>query len=159
MPATPEISVARPHELNELILMYNEEIVQDDATPHATPLSATEFAHWIAEHDGFTTLVARRGASLLGWMTLRPLDAGSAYRHTALMFLMVEIRSRRTGVGTALLAAAEPTQFHSITAFLPGAPTWRVEWLQRAGWRSCGAVCPWVGGQAELVVLEKLMAG
>jgi L-amino acid N-acyltransferase YncA len=74
------------------------------ATGQATfEIEAPSWESWDESHLPFARLVARDGATILGWAALSPVSMRKAYCGVAETSIYVRLQSRGRGIGRALL--------------------------------------------------------
>jgi L-amino acid N-acyltransferase YncA/protein-tyrosine-phosphatase len=114
---------AETADLDDIRRIYNEGIEDRIATVDETPKDAAEMALWWSEHDErFAIIIARDGlGQAAGWAALNTYSHRCAFRGVADLSVYVARDARRTGVGSALLAAlerhAKRHEFHKIVLF------------------------------------------
>ena len=95
----------RPEDWERVRAIYLEGI----ATGHATlETAAPPWEKWDADHLPRPRLVAREGATVLGWAALSPVSGRCVYGGVAEVSVYVAAAARARGVGRALLERLIP---------------------------------------------------
>ena len=97
-----EISPLAPEHWAAVRDIYREGIAGGHATFEE---SCPDWAEWDATHVAACRFVALEGGRVVGWAALAPVSERCAYGGVAEVSVYVAAAARRTGVGSALLAA------------------------------------------------------
>ena len=93
-------------DLDELLAIYNDEVLHGVATLDLTPKTLDEWRQWFGAHSGHhPILVAEHRGHVAGYASLSPYRATEAYRSTVELSVYVGRQNRRQGVATALMEA------------------------------------------------------
>ena len=86
--------------------IYNHYVLHSTCTYQEEPSTAAERAIWLAAHGAMhpVTVAAGTDGSVIGWASLSPFHARSAYRRTVENSVYVRPDVQRRGAGSALLA-------------------------------------------------------
>ncbi len=99
------IRPATPADLPAILAIYNEAVLNTDATADYEPSALEARSLWYEERmqKGLPVFVAAEGAEILGWSSLSPYHARIGYRFTAEVSVYVAAERRGQGVGKQLL--------------------------------------------------------
>ena len=102
-----EIRVARREDLQQLLDIYNYEVVHGVATLDLQPKSLEEWERWFDAHNikNHPLLVAEQAGRVAGYASLSPYRSKEAYRSTVELSIYIGPDFRRQGVATALMEA------------------------------------------------------
>ena len=102
-----EIRVARREDLQQLLDIYNYEVVHGVATLDLQPKSLEEWGRWFDAHNikNHPLLVAEQAGRVAGYACLSPYRSKEAYRSTVELSIYIGPDFRRQGVATALMEA------------------------------------------------------
>ena len=102
-----EIRVARREDLQQLLDIYNYEVVHGVATLDLQPKSLEEWGQWFDAHNikNHPLLVAEQAGRVAGYASLSPYRSKEAYRSTVELSIYIGPDFRRQGVATALMEA------------------------------------------------------
>ena len=102
-----EIRVARREDLQQLLDIYNYEVVHGVATLDLQPKSLEEWGRWFDAHNikNHPLLVAEQAGRVAGYASLSPYRSKEAYRSTVELSIYIGPDFRRQGVATALMEA------------------------------------------------------
>lgn len=119
MPAT--IHLAAASDLARINEIYNDFVLHSTCTYQEQPSTAVERTAWFERHGPrHPVIVARHGNEVVGWGSLSPYHARSAYRFTVENSVYVDRRWHRQGLGhqilTDLVARARALGHHTIIA-------------------------------------------
>ena len=102
-----EISIrkATPKDLPSITSIYNEAILNSNATFDTEPKTPKEQQHWFNQHGSNNPIiVAETNSKILGWASLSKWSDRCAYSDTAEISLYVKIKYQTQGIGSQLLA-------------------------------------------------------
>jgi L-amino acid N-acyltransferase len=116
-----EIRPAEVADVDAITEIYNEAILTTTATFDVEPKSNSDRLEWLRDHgERYPVLVALLKGQVVGWASLSPYSARSAYDDTAETSFYVKSTSRGQGVGRRLKGAiideARRLRFHSLIA-------------------------------------------
>jgi phosphinothricin acetyltransferase len=109
-PATIEsgstaIIPARPDHLPEINDIYNHFVLHSTCTYQEQPETIESRRKWLLHHiDPYPAIVAVENTKVVGWGSLSPYHARSAYRFTVENSVYVHHHHHRRGIGSLLLA-------------------------------------------------------
>ena len=159
---------ARPHDLPEIVAIYNASIPGRMATADLTPVSVAERQRWFADFDP-----ARRpiwvacdddAETPLAWLSLRSFYGRPAYDETVEVGLYTAPTARRRGFGRRLvqhaLQAAPALRISTLLAFtfahnLPSLALFRAAGF--ADWGTLPGVAILDGVRRDLVILGRAL--
>ena len=100
-----EIRIARREDLEQLLEIYNYEVVHGVATLDLQPKTLEDWAMWFDVHnvDNHPLLVAEQDGRVAGYACLSSYRAKEAYRSTVELSIYIHPDFRRQGVATALM--------------------------------------------------------
>jgi len=96
----------RPEDLPALVEIYNQGVLDRNATADLEPVTVEQRRGWFEEHAGgrFPLVVAEAGGAVLGWASVSPYHSRCAYSGTVEVSVYVRRNVRGGGLGRALLA-------------------------------------------------------
>jgi len=96
----------RPQDLATVVAIYNEGVLDRNATADLEPVTVEQRRAWFAEHlEGrFPLIIAEAGGAVLGWASVSPYHTRCAYSSTVEVSVYVRRHVRGAGIGRALLA-------------------------------------------------------
>jgi len=132
------IRLATQADLPSINEIYNHYVVNSTCTYQEEPSSAAEREIWFIAHGPQHPItVAQDGASIVGWASLSPFHARSAYRRTVENSIYIRHDRQRQGIGAALLGdaieRAKALGHHTIIAGIDGEQATSVHIHQRFG--------------------------
>lgn len=102
--ATPLIRLARAEDLDAVNAIYNHYVRCSTCTYQETPESIAGRREWFAHHDAaHPVTIAEANGQIVGWGSLSPYHARSAYRYTVEDSVYVDPAFQGCGIGSALL--------------------------------------------------------
>ena len=118
-----QIRPATPADLRAINDIYNHYVFHSTATYQEEPEPIEARRAWFARHGpGHPVTVAEAGGEILGWGSLSPFHARSAYRRTVENSVYVRHDRHGRGVGRAILAdlieRAKAAGHHTILALI-----------------------------------------
>jgi L-amino acid N-acyltransferase len=103
-PAGLAVRPATEADLAAISEIYNHYVQCSTCTYQEEPDTVPERRRWLAVHaQEHPAIVAELGGLVVGWGSLSPYHARSAYRHTVENSVYVHPRQHRRGIGSALL--------------------------------------------------------
>lgn len=101
----PTIRLATAADLPAINAIYNHFVLASTCTYQEEPATAAERAAWFEKHtERYPVTVLSEGERVVGWGSLSPFHARSAYRFTAENSVYVHHEEHRRGYGRRLLA-------------------------------------------------------
>ena len=102
------VRAAAQEDIAAIRAIYNQGIADRVATLDEEPKSAADITAWWADHDGrYAVVVAERDGVTVGWCSLNRYSHRCAYDGVVDLSVYVAREARGTGVGFALLVAAD----------------------------------------------------
>lgn len=94
-------------DVEELLAIYNDEVLHGVATLDLTPKTLDEWRLWFCQHNTshHPLLVAEHQGQVAGYACLSPYRSKEAYRSTVELSVYVGRQNRRQGVATSLMEA------------------------------------------------------
>ena len=142
-----EIRVARREDLQQLLDIYNYEVVHGVATLDLQPKSLEEWGRWFDAHNikNHPLLVAEQAGRVAGYASLSPYRSKEAYRSTVELSIYIGPGFRRQGVATALMEAIlrEARQgpgTHTVGSVITGGNEASRKLHEKFGFTYCGAI-------------------
>ena len=122
------IRLATRADLTAINAIYNHYVLHSSATYQEEPITEAEREVWFAGHGPLHPVtVAEENGEVVGWASLSPFHARSAYRRTVENSVYVSHDHQRHGIGSALLAdsieRARSLGHHTIIAGIDSAQT------------------------------------
>ena len=101
---TITIRAAAPADLGAINDIYNHYVLHSTCTYQEEPEPLESRRQWFQHHgDRHPVIVAEVDGQVIGWGSLSPYHARSAYRHTVENSVYVHHRHHRRGIGSRLL--------------------------------------------------------
>ena len=142
-----EIRVARREDLQQLLDIYNYEVVHGVATLDLQPKSLEEWGRWFDAHNikNHPLLVAEQAGRVAGYACLSPYRSKEAYRSTVELSIYIGPDFRRQGVATALMeailqAARQDPLTHTVVSVITDGNEASRKLHEKFGFTYCGAI-------------------
>ena len=142
-----EIRVARREDLQQLLDIYNYEVVHGVATLDLQPKSLEEWGRWFDAHNikNHPLLVAEQAGRVAGYASLSPYRSKEAYRSTVELSIYIGPGFRRQGVATALMeailqAARQDPLTHTVVSVITDGNEASRKLHEKFGFTYCGAI-------------------
>ena len=142
-----EIRVARREDLQQLLDIYNYEVVHGVATLDLQPKSLEEWGQWFDAHNikNHPLLVAEQAGRVAGYASLSPYRSKEAYRSTVELSIYIGPDFRRQGVATALMeailqAARQDPLTHTVVSVITDGNEASRKLHEKFGFTYCGAI-------------------
>ncbi|MEI6211612.1 MAG: N-acetyltransferase family protein, partial [bacterium] len=141
--ASPLIRLARIEDLDAINAIYNHYVLHSTCTYQETPESIQGRREWFARHGApHPVTVAEVNGSIVGWGSLSPYHARSAFRHTVENSVYVDEALHGRGIGAALLRdlieRARALGYHAIIAGIDGDQTASIGLHAKFGFEQVG---------------------
>ena len=142
-----EIRVARREDLQQLLDIYNYEVVHGVATLDLQPKSLEEWGQWFDAHNikNHPLLVAEQAGRVAGYACLSPYRSKEAYRSTVELSIYISPDFRRQGVATALMEAIlrearQDPETHTVVSVITDGNEASRKLHEKFGFTYCGAI-------------------
>ena len=142
-----EIRVARREDLQQLLDIYNYEVVHGVATLDLQPKSMEEWGQWFDAHNikNHPLLVAEQAGRVAGYASLSPYRSKEAYRSTVELSIYIGPDFRRQGVATALMEAIlrearQDPETHTVVSVITDGNEASRKLHEKFGFTYCGAI-------------------
>ena len=142
-----EIRVARREDLQQLLDIYNYEVVHGVATLDLQPKSLEEWGRWFDAHNikNHPLLVAEQAGRVAGYASLSPYRSKEAYRSTVELSIYIGPDFRRQGVATALMEAIlrearQDPETHTVVSVITDGNEASRKLHEKFGFTYCGAI-------------------
>ena len=142
-----EIRVARREDLQQLLDIYNYEVVHGVATLDLQPKSLEEWGRWFDAHNikNHPLLVAEQAGRVAGYASLSPYRSKEAYRSTVELSIYIGPDFRRQGVATALMEAIlrearQARETHTVVSVITDGNEASRKLHEKFGFTYCGAI-------------------
>ena len=142
-----EIRVARREDLQQLLDIYNYEVVHGVATLDLQPKSLEEWGQWFDAHNikNHPLLVAEQAGRVAGYACLSPYRSKEAYRSTVELSIYIGPDFRRQGVATALMEAIlrearQDPETHTVVSVITDGNEASRKLHEKFGFTYCGAI-------------------
>ena len=142
-----EIRVARREDLQQLLDIYNYEVVHGVATLDLQPKSLEEWGQWFDAHNikNHPLLVAEQAGRVAGYASLSPYRSKEAYRSTVELSIYIGPGFRRQGVATALMEAIlrearQGPETHTVVSVITDGNEASRKLHEKFGFTYCGAI-------------------
>ena len=142
-----EIRVARREDLQQLLDIYNYEVVHGVATLDLQPKSLEEWGRWFDAHNikNHPLLVAEQAGRVAGYASLSPYRSKEAYRSTVELSIYIGPEFRRQGVATALMEAIlrearQDPETHTVVSVITDGNEASRKLHEKFGFTYCGAI-------------------
>ena len=142
-----EIRVARREDLQQLLDIYNYEVVHGVATLDLQPKSLEEWGQWFDAHNirNHPLLVAEQAGRVAGYASLSPYRSKEAYRSTVELSIYISPDFRRQGVATALMEAIlrearQDPETHTVVSVITDGNEASRKLHEKFGFTYCGAI-------------------
>ena len=141
--APPLIRPAEMADLAAINDIYNHYVLHSTCTYQETTESLEGRRKWLLRHGPkHPVMVAHDNGRILGWGSLSPYHARSAYRHTAENSVYVHPEFHRRGIGSLLLhdliAQARALGHHTIVAGIDADQTASLKLHEKFGFHEAG---------------------
>jgi len=164
-PPTPTIRLAAQSDLASINEIYNHYVLHSTCTYQEEPSTATEREGWFAAHWPLHPVtVAVEDGRVVGWASLSPFHARSAYRRTVENSVYVHPDFQRRGIGSLLLAdsieRAKVLGHHTIVAGIDAEQAPSVALHRKLGFEQVGhlrEVGFKFGRWLDVVYLQKML--
>ena len=142
-----EIRVARREDLQQLLDIYNYEVVHGVATLDLQPKSLEEWGQWFDAHNikNHPLLVAEQAGRVAGYASLSPYRSKEAYRSTVELSIYIGPDFRHQGVATALMeailrGARQDPETHTVVSVITDGNEASRKLHEKFGFTYCGAI-------------------
>ena len=142
-----KIRVARREDLQQLLDIYNYEVVHGVATLDLQPKSLEEWGQWFDAHNikNHPLLVAEQAGRVAGYASLSPYRSKEAYRSTVELSIYIGPGFRRQGVATALMEAIlrearQDPETHTVVSVITDGNEASRKLHEKFGFTYCGAI-------------------
>ena len=142
-----EIRIARREDLQQLLDIYNYEVVHGVATLDLQPKSLEEWERWFDAHNikNHPLLVAEQAGRVAGYASLSPYRSKEAYRSTVELSIYIGPGFRRQGVATALMEAIlrearQDPETHTVVSVITDGNEASRKLHEKFGFTYCGAI-------------------
>ena len=142
-----EIRVARREDLQQLLDIYNYEVVHGVATLDLQPKSLEELGQWFDAHNikNHPLLVAEQAGRVAGYASLSPYRSKEAYHSTVELSIYIGPGFRRQGVATALMEAIlrearQDPETHTVVSVITDGNEASRKLHEKFGFTYCGAI-------------------
>ena len=142
-----EIRIARREDLQQLLDIYNYEVVHGVATLDLQPKSLEEWGRWFDAHNikNHPLLVAEQAGRVAGYACLSPYRSKEAYRSTVELSIYIGPDFRRQGVATALMEAIlrearQDPETHTVVSVITDGNEASRKLHEKFGFTYCGAI-------------------
>ena len=142
-----EIRIARREDLQQLLDIYNYEVVHGVATLDLQPKSLEEWERWFDAHNikNHPLLVAVKAGRVAGYASLSSYRQKEAYRSTVELSIYISPDFRRQGVATALMkailqAARQDPLTHTVVSVITDGNEASRKLHEKFGFTYCGAI-------------------
>ncbi len=141
------IEKAKIEDLEDLLEIYNYEVVNGVATLDLRPRTMAEWQNWFDAHNilNHPLLVARREGEVAGYASLSSYREKEAYSSTVELSVYVKDTCRRMGVATALMeeimrCAREDPSIHLVVSVITAGNEASVKLHEKFGFSFCGTI-------------------
>ena len=142
-----EIRIARREDLQQLLDIYNYEVVHGVATLDLQPKSLEEWERWFDAHNikNHPLLVAVKAGRVAGYASLSSYRQKEAYRSTVELSIYISPDFRRQGVAPALMeailqAARQDPLTHTVVSVITDGNEASRKLHEKFGFTYCGAI-------------------
>ena len=142
-----EIRVARREDLQQLLDIYNYEVVHGVATLDLQPKSLEEWGRWFDAHNikNHPLLVAEQAGRVAGYASLSPYRSKEAYRSTVELSIYIGPDVRRQGVATGMMEAIlrearQDPETHTVVSVITDGNEASRKLHEKFGFTYCGAI-------------------
>jgi len=116
------IRMASLSDIEDILLIYNEGIVDRIATLETLIKDKSYMVEWFNKHmDRYKVIVAEMDRKVVGWASLNQYSSRDAYNGVADLSIYIKRESRGKGIGGKLLSSierlAKENDFHKIVLF------------------------------------------
>jgi L-amino acid N-acyltransferase YncA len=138
------VRLAGMEDAEEILAIYNREVLQSTATFDVVPRSQAEQVKWMSDHDGVhpAVVAVNPKGQVTGFGSLSPYRPRHAYLTTVEDSVYVHYENRNQGIGrllvTNLVELAALHGFHAMIARISGAQTVSVRLHQACGFELVG---------------------
>ena len=141
------IRKAKEGDLEELLAIYNYEVVNGVATLDLQVKDLEQWRIWFKEHnvDNHPLIVAERDGHVAGYASLSSYRQKEAYKSTVELSVYVGPRDRRMGVATALMdailkLAKEDERTHMVVSVITSGNEASTKLHEKFGFTFCGTI-------------------
>lgn len=142
-----KIRQAEERDLQELLAIYNYEVVNGVATFDMQPKSLEERRVWFEEHNvkNHPLIVAEVDGRIAGYASLSPYRTKEAYVSTVELSIYVGVEYRRCGIATALMdeilqLAKQDERTHLVVSVITGENGESIKLHEKYGFSYCGKI-------------------
>ncbi len=142
-----QIRMAKIEDLQELLDIYNDEVVNGTATLDLFPKTLEERKEWFFEHnrDHHPLIVAEENGRIAGYASLSTYREKEAYCSTAELSVYVARAARGKGVASLLLArlldmAREDAALHTVVSVITSGNEASRRLHEKFGFEFCGTI-------------------
>lgn len=141
------IRKAERRDLQELLDIYNYEVVHGVATLDLKPKDLDQWGVWFDAHniENHPLLVAEMDGHIAGYASLSAYREKEAYRSTVELSVYIGSNDRRRGVATALLdailaEARADSRTHTVVSVITAGNEASIRLHERFGFEFCGTI-------------------
>lgn len=142
-----EIRTAREEDLQQLLDIYNDEVINGVATLDLEPKSLEDRAEWFRSHnvDNHPLYVAEVDNRVAGYASLSSYREKEAYRTTVELSIYIGREYRGQGVATALMEyiledARKRPDVHTVVSVITAGNQASTRLHEKFGFTFCGAI-------------------
>jgi phosphinothricin acetyltransferase len=142
-----KIRKAEQRDLQELLDIYNYEVLNGVATLDLEPKSLEEWQVWFDEHnrDNHPLYVAEQDGRVAGYVSLSSYRAKEAYRSTVELSIYIRPDCRRQGIATSLMAfiiekAWADASIHNVVSVITSGNEASSRLHDKFGFEFCGTI-------------------
>lgn len=142
------IRTAKLRDLEQLLDIYNYEVLHGTATFDLNPKTLEERLIWFQEHNvgNHPLIVAEKEGKVVGYASLSPYRAKEAYIRTVELSIYIHPEYRRQGIARELMAeivnmAKVDKNIHTVVSVITGGNEASVKLHGEFGFTYCGTLC------------------
>lgn len=141
------IRKAEEKDIEELLFIYNFEVMNSTATFDLTPKTSEQWTEWFSNHnvDNHPLIVAEIEGKVAGYASLSPYREKEAYKSTVELSVYVHTDYRQRGIATALMQniirmAREDDTTHTVVSVITSENDVSVRLHHKLGFTYCGTI-------------------
>ncbi|NCB92693.1 MAG: N-acetyltransferase family protein [Clostridia bacterium] len=142
-----QIRMAEIEDLQELLDIYNYEVIHGVATLDLNPKTLSEWREWFDAHniENHPLIVAKTEGRVAGYASLSAYREKEAYKSTVELSVYISPDFRRRGIATALMKeiiemAKKDETIHSVVSVITAGNEASIKLHQKYGFTFCGAI-------------------
>ncbi|NCC42132.1 MAG: N-acetyltransferase family protein [Clostridia bacterium] len=142
-----QIRMAEIEDLQELLDIYNYEVIHGVATLDLNPKTLSEWREWFDAHniENHPLIVAKTEGRVAGYASLSDYREKEAYKSTVELSVYISPDFRRRGIATALMKeiiemAKKDETIHSVVSVITAGNEASIKLHQKYGFTFCGAI-------------------